>query len=86
MVNEIVNISAERQAEAVVLNDLEIEEEVVSKTEQLLLDLNIKRPTGRMFPEIAKKLREQDLGNEEDQSGNIENQIFEGESEEQRKR
>lgn len=36
IVKEITNVSAERQAEAVVLNDLEIEEEVLIKTEQLL--------------------------------------------------
>jgi hypothetical protein len=53
-----VNISAERQAEAVVLNDLEIEELVLQKTEQILTDFNIKRPTARMYPELARKIHD----------------------------
>jgi hypothetical protein len=82
VVLQLVNISAERQAEAVVLNELEIEEEVLKKTDQLLVDFNIKRPTARMYPEIAKKIREQGMGNEEELSTNIEHKIFDGESEE----
>ena len=68
------------------MNELEIEEEVSKKTDQLLLDFNIKRPTGRMYPEIAKKIREQGLGDEDERSTNIEYQIFDGESIEQKKR
>jgi hypothetical protein len=39
-----------------------------------------------MYPEIAKKIREQGLGDEDERSTNIEYQIFDGESIEQRKR
>jgi hypothetical protein len=85
-VNQIVNISAERQAEAVVLNELEIEEVVLKKTEQILIDLNIKRPTAKMYPELAKNIRDQGLGDDEERSTNIEYQIFDGESQEQKRR
>jgi hypothetical protein len=82
----LTNLSAERQAEAVVLNDLEIEEEVLIKTEQLLQEINIKRPTAKVYPELAKKLREQNDDDEDEESKNIENNVFEGEREEQRRR
>jgi hypothetical protein len=85
-VNQIVNISAERQAEAVVLNELEIEEVVLKKTEQILIDFNIKRPTAKMYPELAKNIRDQGLGDDEERSTNIEYQIFDGESQEQKRR
>jgi hypothetical protein len=85
-VNEIVNISAERQAEAVVLNELEIEEVVLKKTEQILIDFNIKRPTAKMYPELARNIRDQGLGDDEERSTNIEYQIFDGESQEQKRR
>ena len=84
--NEIVNISAERQAEAVVLNELEIEEVVLKKTEQILIDFNIKRPTAKMYPELARNIRDQGLGDDEERSTNIEYQIFDGESQEQKRR
>jgi hypothetical protein len=85
-VNQIVNISAERQAEAVVLNELEIEEVVLKKTEQILIDFNIKRPTAKMYPELARNIRDQGLGDDEERSTNIEYQIFDGESQEQKRR
>lgn len=81
-----MNISAERQAEAVVLNELEIEEMVLQKTEQILTDLNIKRPTARMYPELARKIHDQGQGEEEERSTNMEYQIFDGESQEQKRR
>ena len=85
--NQIVNISAERQTEAVVLNELEIEEVVLKKTEQILIDFNIKRPTARMYPELARNIRDQGLlGDDEERSTNIEYQIFDGESQEQKRR
>lgn len=84
--NQIVNISAERQAEAVVLNELEIEEVVLKKTEQILIDFNIKRPTAKMYPELARNIRDQGLGDDEERSTNIEYQIFDGESQEQKRR
>ena len=84
--NQIVNISAERQAEAVVLNELEIEEVVLKKTEQILMDFNIKRPTARMYPELARNIRDHGLGDDEERSTNIEYQIFDGESQEQKRR
>ena len=67
----MVNISAERQAEAVVLNDLEIEEVIMNKTEELLKENTIIRPTTKIYPELAKKLRSTG-GEEEDKSNNIE--------------
>ena len=81
-----MNISAERQAEAVVLNELEIEEVVLKKTEQILIDFNIKRPTAKMYPELARNIRDQGLGDDEERSTNIEYQIFDGESQEQKRR
>ena len=84
--NQLVNISAERQAEAVVLNELEIEELALQKTEQILTDFNIKRPTARMYPELARKIHDQGQGEEEERSTNMEYQIFDGESQEQKRR
>ena len=81
-----MNISAERQAESVVLNELEIEEMVLLKTEQILVDFNIKRPTARMYPELARKIHDQGQGDEEERSTNVEYQIFDGESKEQKRR
>ena len=54
------------------------------KTEELLKENTIKRPTTKIYPELARKLR--NTGEEEDKSNNIEYQIFEGESEEQKRR
>jgi hypothetical protein len=87
IVNQIVNISAERQAEAVVFFELDIEEVVFKKTEQILIDFNIKRLTAKMYPELARNIRDQGLlGDDEERSTNIEYQIFDGESQEQKTR
>ena len=87
IVNQIVNISAERQAEAVVFFELDIEEVVFKKTEQILTDFNIKRLTAKMYPELARNIRDQGLlGDDEERSTNIEYQIFDGESQEQKTR
>ena len=57
----------------------------MNKTEELLKENTIIRPTTKIYPELAKKLRSTG-GEEEDKSNNIEYQIFEGESEEQKRR
>jgi hypothetical protein len=39
-----------------------------------------------MYPELARNIRDQGLGDDEERSTNIEYQIFDGESQEQKRR
>ncbi len=70
LVSSLVNVTAERQSEAVVMNDLEIEEAVQTKTEQFLADINIKKPAVKIYPELAKKQLEEN--DEEDVAHELE--------------
>ena len=54
LVSSLVHVTAERNAEAAVMNELEIEEAVQAKTEQFLQEINIKKPATKIYPELAK--------------------------------
>jgi len=74
IVNSMVHVTAERQSEAIVMNDLEIEEAVQVKTEQFLQDINIKRPATKIYPELAKRQLEE---NEDvDKAHELESKVF----------
>jgi|LauGreDrversion4_2_1035121.scaffolds.fasta_scaffold65757_4 hypothetical protein len=55
LVSSLVHVTAERNAEVAVMNELEIEEAVQGKTEQFLQEINIKKPAIKIYPELAKK-------------------------------
>lgn len=70
LVDSLVHVTAERNAEAAVMNELEIEEAVQAKTEQFLQEINIKKPATKIYPELAK--RQQEENDDEDKAHELE--------------
>ena len=76
LVSSLVHVTAERNAEVAVMNELEIEEAVQGKTEQFLQEINIKKPAIKIYPELAKK--QNDENDDGDQAHELEQKIFQG--------
>jgi hypothetical protein len=70
LVSDLVNVTAERQSEAAVMNDLEVEEVVQSKSEQLLQEVTIKKPSAKIYAELAKRQQEEE--DDEDKAHELE--------------
>ena len=68
-------MTPEKYVEANEKSAIDIEEEIQAKTEEILQKITIREPTTKIFAELARK--EINKGNALDQSGEMENQVFE---------